>query len=247
MISSKVIRLTVGCVSKCNTPEPCIEEPCDITIVPNPSTTTTSTTSSSSTTTTSSSSTTTTSTTFPVVPFLQGLKIETLYMAEQSDLDLLPSSYIHPCPLEIGVHTCNRAFFQVTGNDVYIGDSLMNNGDGVGGTVTTSGKLVCEDYYNYPAALTGGTWTGYTGDSGGSRYSVMTITGQQAIDIANVNVGNCNIEFKLIATMTTYNTTCYGQTVPHENVTWIRISKPDGTVIYNGCPINNILTLNICI
>lgn len=54
MISSRVIRLTVGCVSRCNTPEPCIEEPCDITIVPN----TTSTTSTSSTSTTTSTSTT---------------------------------------------------------------------------------------------------------------------------------------------------------------------------------------------
>lgn len=36
-IASRVIRLTVGCVSKCNTPEPCIEVPCNITIVPNPS------------------------------------------------------------------------------------------------------------------------------------------------------------------------------------------------------------------
>lgn len=65
MIASRVIRLTVGCVSKCNTPEPCLEEPCDITIVPNPTSTTTSSSSSTSTTTstsTSSSSTTTTST-----------------------------------------------------------------------------------------------------------------------------------------------------------------------------------------
>jgi hypothetical protein len=43
MISSRVIRLTVGCISRCNTPEPCIEERCDITIVPNPTTTTTTT------------------------------------------------------------------------------------------------------------------------------------------------------------------------------------------------------------
>ena len=63
MIASRVIRLTAGCVSKCNTPEPCLEEPCDITIVPNPTTTTTSSSSSSTTTTTSSSSSTTTSTT----------------------------------------------------------------------------------------------------------------------------------------------------------------------------------------
>jgi len=43
MISSRVIRLTLGCVSRCNTPEPCIEVPCDITIVTNPTTTTTTT------------------------------------------------------------------------------------------------------------------------------------------------------------------------------------------------------------
>lgn len=62
MIASRVIRLTSGCVSRCNTPEPCIEERCDITIVPNP-TTTTSTTAIPTTTTTSSSSTTTTTST----------------------------------------------------------------------------------------------------------------------------------------------------------------------------------------
>jgi uncharacterized protein (TIGR02145 family) len=43
MIASKVIRLTAGCVSKCNELERCLEEPCDITIVPNPTTTSTST------------------------------------------------------------------------------------------------------------------------------------------------------------------------------------------------------------
>ncbi len=39
MIANRVVRLTAGCVSRCNTPEPCIEIPCDITIVPNPTTT----------------------------------------------------------------------------------------------------------------------------------------------------------------------------------------------------------------
>lgn len=70
MIASRVIRLTSGCVSKCNEPERCLEEPCDITIVPNPTTTTsttiqptTTTTSSSSTSTTTSTSTSTSSTT----------------------------------------------------------------------------------------------------------------------------------------------------------------------------------------
>ena len=59
MISSKVIRLTLGCVSKCNTPERCLEEPCDITIVPNPTTTSTSS--------TSSTTTTTSTTTLPII------------------------------------------------------------------------------------------------------------------------------------------------------------------------------------
>jgi hypothetical protein len=90
MIASRVIRLTSGCVSKCNEPERCLEEPCNITIVPNPTTTststlapittttsttltpTTTTTSSSSTSTTtstsSSSSTTTTTTIAPINP-----------------------------------------------------------------------------------------------------------------------------------------------------------------------------------
>ena len=71
MIASRVIRLTAGCVSKCNELERCLEEPCDIKIVPNPTTTSTSTlpittttsTSSTSTSTTSSTSSTTTSTT----------------------------------------------------------------------------------------------------------------------------------------------------------------------------------------
>jgi hypothetical protein len=52
MIASKVIRLTAGCVSRCNTPEPCVIERCDIDIVLNPTTTTTSTFTSTTTTTT---------------------------------------------------------------------------------------------------------------------------------------------------------------------------------------------------
>lgn len=75
MIASRVIRLTAGCVSKCNELERCLEEPCDIKIVPNPTTTststlptttTTSTTVMPTTTTTSSSSTSTTTSTTAV-------------------------------------------------------------------------------------------------------------------------------------------------------------------------------------
>jgi hypothetical protein len=41
MIASRVIRLTAGCVSRCNTPEPCLVEPCNIEVVLNTTTTTT--------------------------------------------------------------------------------------------------------------------------------------------------------------------------------------------------------------
>ena len=77
MIASKVIRLTVGCVSRCNTPEPCVEVPCNITIVPNttststtliPTTTTTSSSSTSTSTSTSTSSSSTTTSTTTAVP-----------------------------------------------------------------------------------------------------------------------------------------------------------------------------------
>lgn len=65
MIASRVIRLTAGCVSKCNEPERCLEDPCDVTIVPNPTTTSTSTIAPSTTTTSTTvvPSTTTTTTT----------------------------------------------------------------------------------------------------------------------------------------------------------------------------------------
>jgi uncharacterized protein (TIGR02145 family) len=65
MIASRVIRLTAGCVSKCNELERCLEEPCDIKIVPNPTTTSTSTLAPITTTTSTSSTSTTTTTSVP--------------------------------------------------------------------------------------------------------------------------------------------------------------------------------------
>jgi sugar lactone lactonase YvrE len=43
MIASRVIRITAGCVSRCNEPERCLEDPCDIDVVANPTTTSTTT------------------------------------------------------------------------------------------------------------------------------------------------------------------------------------------------------------
>ena len=64
-IAGKVIRLTAGCVSRCNEPTVCEITTCCVDIVPNPTTTTTSTSSTSTTTTSTSSTTTTTTTIYP--------------------------------------------------------------------------------------------------------------------------------------------------------------------------------------
>lgn len=64
-IAGKVIRLTAGCVSRCNEPTVCEITTCCVTIVPNPTTTTTSTSSTTTTTTSTSSTTTTTTTIYP--------------------------------------------------------------------------------------------------------------------------------------------------------------------------------------
>jgi len=64
-IAGKVIRLTAGCVSRCNKPTVCEITTCCVDVVPNPTTTTTSTSSTTTTTTSTSSTTTTTTTIFP--------------------------------------------------------------------------------------------------------------------------------------------------------------------------------------
>lgn len=43
-IGTRVLYLAAGCYSKCNEPVVCVEEPCNIDVVPNPTTTSTSTT-----------------------------------------------------------------------------------------------------------------------------------------------------------------------------------------------------------
>lgn len=69
MIASRVIRLTVGCVSRCNTLQPCPENSTTTTTSSSSTSTTTSTSSSTTTTTSTSSSTTTTTTTIaPINP-----------------------------------------------------------------------------------------------------------------------------------------------------------------------------------
>lgn len=160
-----------------------------------------------------------------------------------NDLALLPQGYTHPCPGTIGAHGCNRAFYEVYGNGVYMADSLMNNALGTGGAITYSGKEACTDYLNTPADLTGGVWTG----NPYSRYSKTVLTEQQAIDIAAAGGGGTTILLSFVAAMETYSSLCDNSSYPHRDVTWLRISTPEGVVLYNSCISgNNLYTINVC-
>lgn len=199
------------------------------------------------TTTTSTSSTTTTSTTInpeAVIECLEGFTIEAIYMRTVYDYSLLPPEYVHPCYYTIGTHTCNRSLFEVYGNgNVYVGDFRMNNDSGVGGGITAhSGNEICRDYNNVPHALTGGYW----GGTAGSRYDKITLTYQQALDIATATGGGTMVTFSMIAAMSTYGASCSSSDGAHSGVTWIRMTKPNGEVIYNGCPDGNFVTLDVC-
>lgn len=190
--------------------------------------------------------TTTTSTTIELeslIECLDGFQIEAIYMSTVYDYSLLPPEYVHPCYISIGTHDCNRALFEVFGNNIYVGDFRMNNADGVGGGITVySGNQICQDYNNLPHVLTEGLWAG----TDGCRYDKITLTYQQALDIAIVTGGNPMVTFSMIAAMETYGESCGGETVPHENITWIRMTSPGGVVIYNGCPEGNFITLDVC-
>jgi hypothetical protein len=189
--------------------------------------------------------TTTTSTTviYPIVECLDGLVLEFIYLDALTDLTLLPVGYTHPCQSAITTHFCNRALYEVHGNGIYVGDSRMNNLDGTGGGSTShSHNFICQDYYNYPSFYLGQVWTG----SARARYDRLSITYPQAIAIANTNNGGTVIEFAFQSAMSTYNASCDAGLTPHMNITWVRISSPDGVELYSGCPEGVFLEIDVC-
>jgi len=191
----------------------------------------------------------------PVVSCLDGLIIEALYIHTQADYDLLPVQYrtkvnengvVTPNLTSItswpgqGGHTCDRAFFEIYGNGVYMMDVLNNNVGGNTGSITQSGRKVCTDYRNVPSGITG-TWTGGIY----SRYSRQVISQTQAQAIAAAGNGN-TINLTIVSAMVTNNDYTCGSS-PHSNLTWVRITRSNGQILYNDCPQNNrIASLNVC-
>jgi hypothetical protein len=179
----------------------------------------------------------------PTIACLYNLKIEFLYIAVTSDLSLLPSGYVHPCPDSIATHNCNRALHEAYLANYYIGDVYMNNANGECGSLTDYGTPICKDFKNTPAALRPNKiWNGNTH----SRYTSITLDMDQAIEIAAANSNNSNIVFDLQHAVGKYGISCDGTQVSHDHEVWVRITRADGIVIYNGCDTGNPFTVNVC-
>ena len=128
------------------------------------------------------------------------------------------SPTLGPCP---GGHQCNAAIFYLRGNNITIGTVYLNNYNE-------------RDQYNYPPGVTSGT----------ARYNSLTLTTQQAQDIAASSTGG-NINFSLVCATPINQVYGYGFGGCHTNVTWITL-KLNTETIYSGCPNNNFLTINPC-
>jgi hypothetical protein len=129
------------------------------------------------------------------------------------------SPTVGPCP---GGHGCNAATFYLRGNNITIGTVYLSN---------TGGS---NDQFNYPSGVT----------SGGARYNSLTLTTQQAQDIAASSTGG-NINFSLVCATPLNVDYGWGLGGCHTNVTWITM-KLNTETIYSGCPNNNFLTINPC-
>lgn len=177
----------------------------------------------------------------PEVECLDGLVVETVYLHTSTDVSLLPFGYSNPCG--VGGHTCSRAFFEIYGNGIYIGDSKLNNTNTpLSGCISAYGTYVFADYHNYPDQLTyPNTWLS-SGGSQYARYNKTVLNRQQAIDIAAAGSGT-TISFSLLPGMITYG--C-GTSV-HNSVTWTRITNSYGQVLWNSCITgNNVTLIDVC-
>lgn len=178
----------------------------------------------------------------PTIACLYGLKIEFLYIATNPDLALLPAGYTHPCPGAIATHNCDRALHEVYMAGHYVGDALMNNSVNDCGAISEYGTPICKDFNNTPAPLTGGVWKG----TRFSRYNAIVIDMEEAIEIAAANNNSSIITFDFQHALTKYGAQCQGTSQAHDHEIWVRITRPNGTVIYNDCQTTGTFTVNVC-
>ena len=122
-------------------------------------------------------------------------------------------------------HTCNQAVFNINANGVLLGQVNLNN---IGGSY---------DNQNFPP-----NYPNYVGSSPYDRYDSITLTSQQAQNIAS-NSTNGLIDFTFdcgcIQNVNCTNSSC------HTGVGWVRLIRdlglPSEEVLYSGCAVGNIL------
>ena len=211
MIASRVIRLTLGCVSRCNEPERCLEEPCDIKIVPNPTTTststlpiTTTTTSSSSTSTSTTSTTSTTTTAVPTTTTTSSSSSTSTTTSTSSSTSTTTSTTTVVSTQWIIFASANpySACQQVNGQNVTVYTSTPFLGNGV--TLYLDAALTIP-YVSDPFAnniLSNGTTYYFLGDNGGAviinsgscqGFGTTTTTTTSSITInPNYSITSCD-------------------------------------------------------
>ena len=131
-------------------------------------------------------------------------------------------------------HICDRAVFNITGNDIFLGQVSINNSRGV----DNSGEPY--DWGNrFPDYVPVGQpgYPGYVGQHERDRYNEFTLNSVQAMMLANSSQDG-TVTFKFLCACETgincSHSNCHG------DISWLRIVK-DGEEIYNGCPDGNIL------
>lgn len=198
------------------------------------------------TTTTIEPTTTTTTTAVPPECFL-GMIIESFYIDRHSDLDdvLAQVGYFPPSGAEltklqdsIGTHDCNYALYCVYGNDIYIGDSLMNNSDNtttcLPATVTPDGNVCFSNYNNNIATI-------YNIElSNMSRYSYIRVSSEEAAEMSAASV-DTTITFDFVEYRGAHDCPCTG----HEFITWVIIRDSQFNILYNGVPNAQFVTLDV--
>jgi hypothetical protein len=198
------------------------------------------------------------------VDCLSRIIIETIYVNQESDVDLINSlntynypSYTHPCPNTINTHGCARSLSRILGNGEFIGYSNLNNTDltDICDDVTSDGVLIYQDNENTYIGQSYSSWVQSGGDSE-TRYNNLSIDLETALLIAeNTQSGTSYIDFTISYVLDEVNVECpssagVDNTVPHEDLTWVRVirEEDDGSfdLLYNGCPSNNIVTVDVC-
>jgi hypothetical protein len=184
-----------------------------------------------------------TPTSYKLAQALTGLKIEAIFISALFPTSLPTGYEFAPIPntnpvqyYGFNYHNCNAAWFYAYANGVKVLDVILNNNV----NYPPPGTL-CENFDNRPF------WD--LNPNSLSRYSSVILDSQQATQLASLSLDQQTISFNLVCAKTLTPHQCndsYPPDVCHSDITWIRISKSDGTVVFNGgVDTFNTFTINV--